>query len=190
MFAPTRPVIDLSAEGALLDYLGRSWDKFDALAVQNPADRLKDLRLLHLRGPVRKDAPSGYRYDTSYIDCEDRPSMAQFPEVAALVSFIKGSLGYTQVGNIMMSVIGKGAFILPHFDPGTYFEHYHRLHVPIFTDESCMAYSVAFPIAEQAKQLVKTHMTVGHVWELNNCDIHWFHHQGVKPRFHVVIDAA
>lgn len=190
MFTETKPIINLASEGALLDYLAKSFDKFSALAVQNPADRLKDLRLIHLRGPKRKEAPAGYIYDLTYVECENRPIMEQFPEVEALVSYIKGTLGCTQVGNVMMSVIGEGAFILPHFDPGAYFEHYRRLHIPIFTDPKCVAYSMAFPLASRQKSLIETHMSVGNVWELNNCDIHWFHHRGTKPRFHVVIDTA
>lgn len=188
MFAQTQAVVDLSTEGALLDYLAKSFDKFNAIAVQNPADRLKDLRLIHLRGPKRKEPPKGYAYDASYIECEDKPLMEQFPEVIALVSFIRGTLGCQQVGNVMMSVIGEGAFILPHTDPGAYFEHYRRLHIPIFTDPQCVAYAMSYPLASKPKQLVEMHFSVGNVWELNNCDIHWFQHRGTKPRFHVVVD--
>lgn len=187
MFATTRPLLDLSGEPALMKYLEKSLDKFRANAVKNPASRLAELKIIHLRGPVKREAPKGYAYDLSYTDCEDRELFSQFPEVQALIGFIRGALNLQQLGNVMMSEMGPGAFIEPHFDPGQYFEHYRRIHVPIVTDPKCICYSMEHPMNGR---LESVNMSVGNVWELNNSDLHWFHHLGEKPRFHVVFDAC
>lgn len=190
MFASTTSVLDLRGEGALLDYLVKSRSKFLKHAIQNPVSKLRDLKMIHLRGPKNTVQPDQYTYGLDHVDCEDRPLMNEFPEVKALVSFLQGSLSYSKVGNVMMSEIQGGAFIEPHCDPGLYFEQYHRIHVPIITDPRCFAYSVSYPITSEAKQIVETNLAVGFAWELNNCDIHWFEHKGVIPRYHVVLDVS
>jgi hypothetical protein len=116
--------------------------------------------------------------------------MKEFPEAEALVTFLRGQLKLTQVGNVMMSLMEPGAFIEPHQDPGSYFEFYRRIHVPIISDPGCVCYSVKYPIQPYDKTLETTYMEAGHVWELNNCDYHWFEHHGSGPRYHLVFDAV
>ena len=188
MFAQTRPIVDLRGEPALLAYLERRYRSFDALAVNNPASRLKDLRILHLRGPKITSAPQGYAYGLEHTQCADRPVYDEFPEVRALVSFIQGMTGFAQVGNVMLSVMPPGTAIEPHCDPGAYFEYYHRIHVPVVSDPGCICVAMKHPIAS-GRQIEHTHLATGWAWELNNCDYHWFYHHGTAPRFHVVFDA-
>lgn len=188
MLAPTRRVVDLRDEHALLRYLEKRYLHFTGMAVRNPASRLKDLKILHLRGPKNEVAPKGYAYNLDYTGCEDRPAYEDFPEVRALVSYVQGSLGYGQVGNVMLSVMPPGTFIEPHWDPGEYFEYYHRIHVPVITDPLCVCAALRHPMAP-GRQVDHVNLEVGWAWELNNCDYHWFYHRGTEPRYHVVFDA-
>lgn len=188
MLAQTRKIVDLRGERALLDYLQRRYHAFEDQSVANPASRLKDLRILHLRGPAIAAAPKGYAYGLEYTQCVDRPVYEQFPEVQALVAFVRGSLGFTQVGNVMLSVMPPDTAIEPHWDPGQYFEYFHRIHVPIITDPLCICASLKHPIGP-GPQVERCNLEVGWAWELNNCDYHWFYHDGKTPRYHVVFDA-
>lgn len=189
MHSTTKIIVDLKYETAILSYLAKSLPKFRSHAIKNPATRLAELSIIHLRGPKILDAPTNYGYDLQYTDCEDRPLMAEFPEAKSLVNFLKGQLELKQIGNIMMSVMEPGAYIEPHQDPGKYFEYYRRIHVPIISDPECKCYSIKYPITAGVKMLETTYMEVGTAWELNNCDLHWFHHKGAKPRYHLVFDA-
>lgn len=189
MFAQTRKVVDLRGESALLAYLERRYETFELHAIHNPASRLKDLRIMHLRGPKQTAQPKGYAYGLEHTECEDRPVYELFPEVQALVSFVQGSLGYRQVGNVMLSVMAPGTWIDPHCDPGQYFEHYHRIHVPVMTDPQCICAAVKHPIS-WGRQVEHVNLEVGWAWELNNSDYHWFYHRGKAPRYHVVFDAC
>lgn len=185
MHCVTGKVFDLSGEPALLEYIAAQETKFHQHAIQNPASRLKDLYVIHLRGPTASS--EAYSYGEEHLTCVDKPAYQDWPEVRALVGFILGALDLKQLGNVSVSCMYPGAFIEPHVDPGLYFKHYRRLHVPIVTNPACYCYYVSYPVTGA---LDKVNMAPGHVWELNNCDHHWFHNTGSTNRMHVVIDAV
>ena len=188
MFAQTRRIVDLRDQQVLLESLAECYEDFAQRAANNPAFRLKDLRILHLRGPRLTSAPKGYAYGLEHTDCADRPIYEEFSQVRALVSHVLQVAGFNAIGNVMLSVMTPGTSIEPHFDPGLYFEYYHRIHVPIFTDPGCICVSLKYPISS-GRQVEHIHLESGWAWELNNCDYHWFYHWGARPRFHIVFDA-
>jgi hypothetical protein len=85
--------------------------------------------------------------------------------------------GYLQSAILINLPAGKR--VASHVDKAEAFKNYHRIHIPILTNEKCF-----FEVDEEV-----IHMKEGEVWEINNSEkAHSVQNQGDSDRIHLLID--
>lgn len=79
---------------------------------------------------------------------------------------------------IILTRLAAQSRITPHADNGLSLKLCHRIHLPIFTNETCI-----FRVGATA-----INMRAGEMWEINNRRIHAVENDGDAPRVHLIMD--
>lgn len=124
------------------------------------------------------------RYDApvEWIDnCIETKNYALCPSVLQIIETVKTITGFSETGLTLISELQPGGEVKEHFDSGEYFKSYHRIHVPIITDEHAN-----FIIGGES---LKLH--VGEIWLIDNLRPHSVKHTNAstQPRVNLYFDA-
>lgn len=85
--------------------------------------------------------------------------------------------GYLQSAILINLPAGK--VVARHIDKGEGFKKYHRVHIPIWTNENCF-----FEVDQEVIQ-----MQAGEIWEINNSEkAHSVQNNGITDRIHLLVD--
>jgi len=100
-------------------------------------------------------------------------------ELNIVENFLNDNIGHGEIETAILINLPSKKNIDRHYDRGTYFQSFHRVHIPIITNEKCL-----FEIDGEVKNLKQ-----GEVWEINNdAKPHSVENQGEEDRIHLLID--
>lgn len=148
------------------------------------APALKDTRTIHLRHAVFPHERNVTTRSTQHaIECVDDPLLnSDFQSVKLMVQqvgrAINGDSGFYKHGRYFITMLKAGEHIGEHVDAGAYFKYYRRFHIPLEVNGACF-----FACGER-----KAVMTVGGLYELNNCIPHLVDNTGGQDRYHLIFD--
>ena len=88
-------------------------------------------------------------------------------------------LGQGYIQSAILINLPAGKSIPRHIDSAPFFKNYHRLHIPLITNEDCL-----FTVGSETK-----HLKQGEIWEINNDNAyHSVVNGGSSDRIHLLID--
>ena len=132
-----------------------------------------------------------YRQETYSVHCETKtiPLIwdeklkgeviyhTDYPKFKDFLDKIPLPKGYIQSAILIKLPAGKS--IPLHVDAAPFFKKYHRIHIPLITNEQCF-----FTVGSETK-----HLKQGEIWEIDNDNLrHSVTNGGKTDRIHLLID--
>lgn len=109
----------------------------------------------------------------------DTPEFAACPAARELVAEVLAAMEWTELGLVTVSRMAPRGAIAPHIDGGAYFDHYHRVHIPLQAAEG-----IAFVCEEETVE-----MGAGEVWCFDNKRVHSVRNASTTERLNLYFDA-
>lgn len=101
------------------------------------------------------------------------------PELGKIKIFLSEKLGKGELQSAILINLPAGKKIKRHIDKAENFKKYHRIHIPIQTNQKCYF--------EVDNEIIN--MKEGEIWEINNDDkYHSVENTGETDRIHLLID--
>ena len=128
------------------------------------------------------EKPTSIAGFSSIVECVDNPkAILRFPAHYKAALWIKEQVNGIALGRVMIVHLAPRGSIGIHIDPGVYFEHHSRYHIPLITNQN-----VQFIDKENNKE----HMPIKTLCRLNNLGYHGLINESDEVRIHLIVDVA
>lgn len=111
--------------------------------------------------------------------CQDARVFSACPATRELLRHLMHEYSWAELGLVTVSRMTPGGVIAPHIDGGAYFNHYHRIQIPL---QACEG--IEFTCEDETVQ-----MKAGEVWCFDNKRVHSVRNHGLADRTNLYFDA-
>jgi hypothetical protein len=112
------------------------------------------------------------------LTARDTQVREKFKALNAIITWLYYKVKGKELGRVSLIRLLAGKVINQHIDFGAYYQHYQRFHVPLITNPQ-----VLFTGEHES-----LHLPVGHVYRLDNLQMHGVRNDSEQDRVHLVVD--